>query len=90
MDLAARARWDAYSKAKDEMLRRTHTSHAPWRLVDADIKRHARLNCIADLLGQLEYPSDPVPVPELPARPRSDERYERDPGYLDAYIIPRY
>lgn len=90
MDLEARARWDAYSKAKDEMLRQTHTSHAPWRLVDADIKRHARLNCIADLLEQFDYPSDPVPAPELPPRPYSDNSYERDPEYLDAYIDRRY
>jgi polyphosphate kinase 2 len=90
MDLEARARWEAYSRAKDEMLRHTHTSHAPWRLIDADIKRHARLNCIADVLDQFEYPTGPIPAPELPPRQWSDESYERDSRYLDAYIQLRY
>ena len=86
MDVEARNRWQAYSRAKDEMIRHTHTSHAPWRMVEADVKRHARLNCIANLLGQFDYPLEPVSVPELPPRQWSAEDYERDSEQLDAYI----
>jgi len=42
-DLRNRTRWDAYVEAFDEMLARTHTDHAPWIVVGANHKRHARL-----------------------------------------------
>ncbi len=90
VDLAARDRWDAYSKAKDDMMRHTHTDDAPWRLVDADVKRHARLNCIADLLSQFDYPHESVPAPPLEPRQWSAGVNERDKGYLDAYIERLY
>jgi len=32
------------------------------------IKRHARLNCISNLLEQLDYSRDLPPVPDLPPR----------------------
>ena len=39
MDLKARSRWVEYSKARDAMLARTNSGHAPWYLVDANVKR---------------------------------------------------
>ena len=68
MDLKSRELWPEYSKAKDEMLRYTDLPYAPWRMVDADVKRHARLNCISDLLEQFDYDSNPPPAPDLPPR----------------------
>src|SRR5256885_7284102 len=50
MDLESRARWGEYSRAKDEMFRYTDIKHAPWCVVQADDKLHARLNCIHTLL----------------------------------------
>jgi polyphosphate kinase 2 len=55
MDLEARSRWVDYSKARDVMLERTSTDHAPWYIVDSNIKRHARLNIISHLLSQVPY-----------------------------------
>ncbi|WP_267642131.1 polyphosphate kinase 2 [Haloarchaeobius amylolyticus] len=78
MDLEARARWEEYSKAKDEMFAHTDIPEAPWYVVHADVKRHARLNCISHLLDQIEY-EDLTPDPiELPAREDRGE-YERPP-----------
>ena len=37
------------------MLEHTDTEHAPWYIVDADLKRRARLNCIAPLLSLIPY-----------------------------------
>ncbi len=37
-DLAARAKWDEYARAFEEMLERTSTRRAPWRVVPADRK----------------------------------------------------
>jgi polyphosphate kinase 2 (PPK2 family) len=49
MDLESRVRWEAYTKAKEAMLERTHISEAPWWVVQAVDKKKARLNCIAHL-----------------------------------------
>src|SRR5210317_1611421 len=55
MDLESRSRWLDYSKAKDQMFAHTDIKQAPWYVVKSDIKRHARLNCIAHLLSQVPY-----------------------------------
>src|SRR6266540_3196390 len=51
MDMESRARWFEYSRAKDDMLAYTDSKESPWWLVNADVKRHARLNCISHLLS---------------------------------------
>src|SRR6201993_3371883 len=53
MDLQSRARWEQYTKAKEEMLHRTHIPEAPWWVVEAIDKKRARLNCISHLLTQI-------------------------------------
>lgn len=68
MDLESRARWVEYSKAKDQMFAHTDIKQAPWYVVKSDIKRHARLNCIAHLLSMIPY-EDLTPAPiKLPKR----------------------
>ena len=68
MDLESRARWVDYSKARDAMLSHTSSEHAPWHVVDANVKRHARLNIISHLLSQIPY-EDLTPTPlKLPRR----------------------
>ena len=47
--------WKAYSRARNEMLARTHNPTAPWTLVRASDKRLARLNVIKDVLSRLHY-----------------------------------
>ena len=54
---------------------------APWFVVEADIKRHARLNMIAHLLSSLPYqPLSTVPI-VLPPRPAAQD-YQRPPREL--------
>jgi len=55
VDVKAPRLWDDYSKARDEMFRRTHMPFAPWTVVRADDKHAARLNLIRDLLLHLDY-----------------------------------
>ncbi len=75
MDIESRTRWVEYSRAKDVMFQHTDTESSPWFVVNADIKRHARLNCISHLLNQIEY-KDLTPDPiEFP-------RVQKDPDYL--------
>ena len=55
IDDQALTRWKDYSRARNEMLARSHTPVAPWTLVRANDKHLARLNIIRDLLGRLHY-----------------------------------
>ena len=55
MDVESYKRWYDYSRARDDMLAATHTGWAPWYIVRADNKRHARLNCISHLLSLIPY-----------------------------------
>ena len=56
MDAEAEKRFDDYTKARDEMLLRSHTPFAPWTCVRADHKKPARLAVIRHLLHTLAYP----------------------------------
>ncbi|MCX5435347.1 polyphosphate kinase 2 [Streptomyces sp. NBC_00063] len=85
MDLESISRWEAYSRAKDQMLVHTDTSDAPWFVVESDDKRRARLNMIAHLLESVPYHEVPPPVLELPPRPASTG-YERPPRDLQTYV----
>ena len=78
MDMESRSRWVEYSRAKDAMFMYTDTEKAPWYVVDANVKRHARLNCIHHLLSLIKYEDlSPEPV-ELPER-QQDSGYKRPP-----------
>ena len=71
MDLKARSKWVDYSKARDAMLAGTDTEWAPWYIVDANVKRHARLNLISHLLSLIPY-KDLTPAPiKLPPRQKA-------------------
>ncbi|HSV45336.1 MAG TPA: polyphosphate kinase 2 [Ramlibacter sp.] len=89
MDLESRRRWELYTKAKEVMLERTHTPEAPWRMVQADDKKKARLNCIAHLLEQVPYNEVAHPDIVLPARERHED-YSRRPVPAEMYIPQRY
>ena len=68
MDLESRRLWEQYTKAKEDMLKRTHTKQARWWVVEADDKKRARLNCLHHLLSQIPYREVPRPPVELPER----------------------
>ena len=59
IDVKAPKLWRDYSKARNEMLAKSHTAQTPWIVVRADDKHHARLNVIRDLLWRLDYPDRP-------------------------------
>ncbi|MGH7566288.1 MAG: polyphosphate kinase 2 [Gemmatimonadota bacterium] len=91
MDLEARSRWIEYSRAKDEMFEHTDIPQAPWYVVNADVKKHARLNCIAHLLKQVSYEDLTVrPKMELPPRPKNKTKtknYVRTP-FEEQNLVP--
>ena len=53
-DWRNRAKWDAYSEAIEEMLARTSTPYAPWTVVEANDKYHARVKVVKTLADAIE------------------------------------
>ncbi|GGQ39617.1 polyphosphate kinase 2 [Streptomyces virginiae] len=85
MDLESLTRWEAYSRAKDEMLVHTDTQDCPWYVVESDDKRSARLNMIAHLLSSVPYEDVALPSLVLPPRPPSTG-YVRPPKDLQKAV----
>jgi polyphosphate kinase 2 len=53
LDGEAQKRWHAYTEARDSMLLRSHSAHAPWLIVATDDKKQARLNVMRHLVERL-------------------------------------
>jgi polyphosphate kinase len=85
LDGVAQQKWGAYTEARDQMLRRTHTTAAPWVIVRTDHKKKARLNAMRYLLKALAPKAiakgvdkpDPEVVFEFETGALSDGRLER-------------
>ncbi|MBF0126955.1 MAG: polyphosphate kinase 2 [Magnetococcales bacterium] len=91
MDLESRMRWEDYSRAKDAMFAYTDIKQVPWYVVDADIKIHARLNCISHLLSMIPY-EDLLTTKEpmkLPPRKKSSG-YVRPPIDEQTWVPYKY
>jgi polyphosphate kinase len=66
LDALAQEKWSAYSTARDEMLRRSHSEASPWYVVHTDDKAQARIAILRHLLKALA-PSeiaDTIPTPD--------------------------
>ncbi len=90
MDIKARALWEEYSRAKDEMFAYTDIKQSPWWVVNSDDKRRARLNTIHHLLSMIPY-EDLTPGPiELPPRPEPRTKYVRPPMEYQNFVPEVY
>jgi hypothetical protein len=85
MDLESIARWEDYSRAKDEMFVHTDVPEAPWYVVESEDKRSARINMIAHLLSTIPYYEVQRPPLDLPPRPPS-KGYERTPREMQTQV----
>ena len=70
VDVQAQERWDEFTNVKYEMLKRTHTTHAPWTIIRSNVKHQARLNVMKVILNsvpyeRLDYDLDTVPDPTV-------------------------
>jgi polyphosphate kinase 2 len=70
VDLQAQERWDDFTNQKYEMLKRTHSNHAPWTVIRSNDKHLARLNAMRVILNSVPYERrdseiDFVPDPEI-------------------------
>jgi polyphosphate kinase 2 len=47
--------WDSYTKYKEQMFSKTHTSFSPWTIVKTNSKQTARLECMRYVLTRIDY-----------------------------------
>jgi polyphosphate kinase len=89
MDVESRRRWELYTKAKEDMLERTHIPEAPWWIVEAVDKKRARLNCIQHLLSMIPYQELHHDEVVLPPRAHNPD-YTREPITKSMYVPAIY
>lgn len=70
VDVQAQERWDEFTNVKYQMLRKTHTTHAPWKIIRSNNKHLARLNAMKVILNSVPYDRgdsklDFVPSPDI-------------------------
>jgi len=88
MDIESRNRWVEYSMAKDAMFAHTDSKQAPWYVVNSDVKKHARLNCIKHLLDTIPY-EDLTPETITLEQRKSNSNYVRPP-ITDQSFVPEH
>jgi len=70
IDVQAQERWDDFTNVKYQMLKKTHTTHAPWKVIRSNDKHLARLGAMKVILNSVPYERgnpelDYVPDPEI-------------------------
>ena len=77
IDVSAREKYAEYTRAREAMLKATHTRSAPWTLVDFNNQRLGRLTMIRHLLDSLADSVVPQKKVALPAlkQPLKKEHY---------------
>ena len=70
VDVQAQERWDDFTNVKYQMLKKTHTTHAPWKIIRSIDKHLARLNAMKVILNSVPYDRgnldlDYVPDPDV-------------------------
>lgn len=88
MDVASYNRWYDYSQARDAMLLASDSSHAPWYIVPADDKKHARLNCMSHFLSLIPYEDLQREEIELGEREMSNA-YDDQLDLAERHVIPQ-
>ncbi|MFT7653925.1 MAG: polyphosphate kinase 2 [Candidatus Azotimanducaceae bacterium] len=83
VDDEAQKHWDLYTKFKEEMFTRTHTSYSPWIIVKANDKKQARLESIRYALSVLEYEGKDTACTTLAPDPNVVIRYHRSEKSID-------
>ena len=83
VDDKAQEHWDVYTKYKEQMFSKTHTSYSPWIIVKANNKKRARVESMRYLLSALDYEGKSTPGVDLSPDPDIVERYHRSTLSLD-------
>ena len=55
IDIESLDKWDAYTDAKEHMIRATDTEWAPWTTIKSNDKKRARINAMRHFLARFDY-----------------------------------
>jgi polyphosphate kinase 2 len=66
VDEASLAKWDDYTRARDQMLIKCDSPEAPWTVVNSNEKKRARLEAIRHVVHSLDYPHKDKKVAHAP------------------------
>ena len=69
--------WDDYTKYKEQMFSKTHTSFSPWIIVKTNDKETARIECMRYVLSQFDYDNKDEAAVSLLPDPNVIMRYFR-------------
>ncbi len=83
VDDRAQENWDLYTKYKNEMFSKTHTSYSPWIIVKANDKKKARLESMRYVLSALEFEGKERAGISLTPDPNIVGRYYRSRKTID-------
>lgn len=83
IDDKAQELWEKYSRYKELMFSRTHTSFSPWIIVQANNKKLARLESIRYVLSTVDYGSKDTAKVELFPDPNIVSRFHRNSANQD-------
>jgi polyphosphate kinase 2 len=83
VDEKAQELWDSYTRFKEEMFSKTHTTFSPWIIVKANDKQAARLESLRYVLNLLPYKGKEEARVRLAPDPNIVTRYHRRMEELD-------
>lgn len=83
IDEKAQDHWDDYTKYKQEMFSRTHTSYSPWVIIEANNKKRARLETMRYVLSHLRYEGKDQAKISLSPDPEIAKRFHRSASTSD-------
>ena len=82
--------WAGIAGNDSVFLAHTDIKQAPWHVVNSDIKKHARLNCISHLLSLIDYEDLTPGDIELSERPTEWVGYVRPPMEDQSFVPEIY
>ena len=83
VDDRAQENWGLYTKYKEQMFSKTHTTYSPWVIVKANDKKQARLESMRHVLFNLEYQGKENSITALTPDPDIVMRYHRSHQSID-------
>jgi len=83
VDELAQENWNIYTKYKENMFSKTHTSYSPWIIVKANDKKRARVESMRHVLSALDYEGKDTPHIHLSPDPEIVLRYHRSQTSID-------
>lgn len=77
VDREGQKKWDDYTKYKEQMFSKTHTTFSPWIIIKTNDKKEARLESIRYVLSEFEYEGKGNSGTTLLPDPNVAQRYHR-------------